>query len=201
MEDHGLKLAQEKSEAVLITRRRKFEYPKLELDRFPIHFKDSIRYLGVWIDKAWNFKDHIKKASTKAGNVGTLLQRLMPNIGGPKQERRKLLSTVVHSILLYGAPIWGTQEHRGMVVKHMGPVQRRMALRVISGFRTISYGAAFLLAGMQPIWLLAEERRRIWEAQQNDEAKTYEEMKNDARRVLLQEWQINRIPTQKGGIL
>ena len=153
MKDHGLKLAQEKSEAVLITRRRVFEYPKLELDGYTIEFKDSIRYLGVWIDKGWKFKNHIQKAATKAGNVGTSLQRLMPNVGGPKQERRALLATVFHSILLYGAPIWGTQEHRSSIVKHMGPVQRRMALRIISGFRTISYGAVFLLASVQPIWL------------------------------------------------
>ena len=32
MKEHGLKLAQEKSEAVLVTKRRKFEFPKLVLD-------------------------------------------------------------------------------------------------------------------------------------------------------------------------
>ena len=166
MKDHWLKLAQEKSEAVLITKRRSFKLPELELDNYPIQFKGSIRYLGIWIDKKWDFKDHIKQAATKAGSVGTCLQRLMPNVGGPKPERRKLLTSVIHSILLYGAPIWASRERRPAVVKHMGPVQRRMALRVISGFRTISYGAAFLISGIQPIWLMAEERRRIWVTQE-----------------------------------
>ena len=46
MKEDGLKLAQEKSEAVLVTKRRKFEHPKLELDGCTIQFQDSIRYLG-----------------------------------------------------------------------------------------------------------------------------------------------------------
>ena len=61
MKEHGLKLSQEKSEAVLVTKRRKFEYPKLVLDGHTIQFQDSIRYLGLWIDKHWNFKDHIRR--------------------------------------------------------------------------------------------------------------------------------------------
>ena len=32
MKEHGLKLAQEKNETVLVTKRKKFEYPKLVLD-------------------------------------------------------------------------------------------------------------------------------------------------------------------------
>ena len=78
-------VAQEKSEAILVTKRGKFENPKLVLDGHTIQFQDSIRYLGLWIDKHWNFKDHIRRTSTKAGNVDTALQQLMPNVGRPKQ--------------------------------------------------------------------------------------------------------------------
>ena len=107
MKAHGLQLAQEKSEAVLVTKRRKFEHPKLELDGYTIQFQDSIWYLGIWIDKHWNFKDHIRRTLAKAGNVGTALQQLMPNVGGPKQGSRALLATVV---------------------RKMAPVQRRISL-------------------------------------------------------------------------
>lgn len=53
--DHSLMLTQEKSKAVLITKRRKFDYFKLELKGHAIKFQDSIRYLGIFIDKSWNF--------------------------------------------------------------------------------------------------------------------------------------------------
>ena len=117
MKEHGLKLAQEKSEAVLVTKRRNFEYPKLVLDGYTIQFQDSIRYLGLWIDRHSNFKDHIKRTSTKAGNEGTALQQLMPNVGGPKQGSRALLSTVVNSLLLYRSPLWGAHGQNSAVMK------------------------------------------------------------------------------------
>jgi hypothetical protein len=41
-----------------------------------------------------------------AVTVDEQLSRLMLNVGGLKINRRKLLNEVVHSILLYGAPVW-----------------------------------------------------------------------------------------------
>ena len=70
MKARGLKPSQKKSVAILVTKRRKFEHPKLELDGYTIQFQDSIRYLGIW---------NIRPA--KAGNVVTPLQQLMPNVG------------------------------------------------------------------------------------------------------------------------
>ena len=121
MKEHGLKLAQEKSKLVLVTTRKKFEYPKLVPDGNTIQFQDSIWYLGLWIDRHWNFKDHIRRTSTKAGNVGTALQQLMPNVEGPKRSSRALLATVVNSVLLYGSPLCGAHAHNSAVIKNMTP--------------------------------------------------------------------------------
>ena len=48
----------------------------------------------------------------------------------------------------------------------MAPVQRKIALRVISGYRSISQSAVFVLAGMAPISLLAKESTNTWKKQQ-----------------------------------
>ena len=171
MKELGLKLAQEKIEAVIVRKRRKFEYPKLVLDSHRIQFQDSIRYLGLWIDKHWN------------------LQQLMPNVGRPKQGSRALLATEVNSVLLYGSLLWGVHAPYSAVMKNMAPVQRRIALRVISGYRTISFAATLLLAEMAPIWLLAKERANVWKRQQReDETATLLDIKREAQAALLQEW-------------
>ena len=47
MKAHGPKMAKEKSDVVLITKRQKFEHPKLELDGYIIQFQDSIWYLDI----------------------------------------------------------------------------------------------------------------------------------------------------------
>ncbi|XP_058801855.1 uncharacterized protein LOC131670344 [Phymastichus coffea] len=50
----------------------------------------------------------------------------MPNIGGPWPARRKLLSTVVDSIQLYGASTWAARVLPADVDRHMGSVQRKI---------------------------------------------------------------------------
>ena len=75
-------------------------------------------------------------------------------------------------------------------MKNMAPVQCRIALRVISGYRSISLGATLLLAGMAPIWLLAFETANVWKRQQReDETATPLDIKREAQTALLQEWQ------------
>ena len=105
----------------------------------------------------------MKKASSKAAKIGMILQQFMPNVGGPKSESRILLGTVVHSVLLYCPPLWwGHQAGHKTVIKYMSPVQRKMALCVISGYGSIMQDAALVLAGMPPIWLLGKERANPW---------------------------------------
>ena len=122
MKEHDLKRAEEKSEAVSVTKRRKFEYHKLVLDGHTIQFQGSIRYLGLWIDRHWNFKDYIRRTSTKTENVGTALQQPMTNVEGPKQGSLALLATVVNSVLLYGSPLWGAHAYNSAVMKNIAPV-------------------------------------------------------------------------------
>ena len=121
--------------------------------------------------------------------MGTALQQLMPNVGEPKQGSRALLATVVNSVLLYGSPLWGAHAHNDAVIKNMAPVQRRIALRVISGYRTISLGATLLLAGMAPIWLLAKEEPTCGRGSNGRMRQTPLDIKREAQAALLQEWQ------------
>jgi len=60
------------------------------------------------------------------------LTRLMPNVGGPSAEERKLLSTVVQSQLLYASPIWfSALRHKKYEYKaKLSSPQKMMALRV-----------------------------------------------------------------------
>lgn len=47
----GLTLAKEKTEAVILTKKHKYDPLKLELEGHPIHTQESLCYLRVWIDK------------------------------------------------------------------------------------------------------------------------------------------------------
>lgn len=59
---------------------------------------DCVKYLGIWVAKEANMKEHIVKTTNK-------LAKLMPKIREPTAKKRKILASVVDSILMYGAPI------------------------------------------------------------------------------------------------
>ena len=74
-------MAPEKTEALLITDRRSFQYPKIVLGEHEIEWKKSIKYLGVQLDRRLNFGEHLQITAAKAIQCGAALARLMPNIG------------------------------------------------------------------------------------------------------------------------
>lgn len=162
MASHGLQLAHHKTEAVMLTRRRAYNPPQLIIGGHQIELSPHLRYLGVILDSKLSFGKHVETVASKAATSAAALSRLMPNLSGPGQWKRRLLSSVVESQLLYAAPVWGEIVNRSTkATTNLRRPQRTAALRVIRAYRTVSDDAAFLLAGMPPVDLLAMERGRI----------------------------------------
>jgi len=91
------------------------------------------------------------------------LSRLLPNIGGPSYRIRRLYTNVVTSIALYAAPVWAAKFRAAPYLQTlMHRAFRRMAQRVIRGYRTTSHAAVTALAGLPPLELLAEMYANIY---------------------------------------
>lgn len=109
IEKLGLTVATEKTDAVLFTsQRRRKNMPSLEI-RVGTEFVklgSAIKYLGVIIDCNWKFSAHFSYVEQKVGKVKRALCRLMPNLGGPSDAKRRLYAMVMHSVMLYGSPVW-----------------------------------------------------------------------------------------------
>lgn len=162
--DLGLKVAKEKTEAILFHGRGLTRLPSsIMVGDAPISLSPSIKYLGVLIDIHWSFSDHFRYAEEKANKVVRALNRLMPNLRGPDERRRQLFANVVLSVILYGAPVWGEVLKTSKLLPALYRLQRTVAQRVISAYRTVSSNAALLLARIPPISLLAILRKRTYE--------------------------------------
>ncbi|CAB0030250.1 unnamed protein product [Trichogramma brassicae] len=92
----------------------------------------------------------------------------MPNTGGLRSSRRELYAHVIDSILLYGAPIWRCATETQAYIHQAEAVHRRACLRVISGRPHVSYDATYVIAGVPPLALLADERARIYQRRPED---------------------------------
>lgn len=108
MREHGLTLAPQKSEAVVLTGKYAYTDPVLHVEGHVIPMKPSIRYLGVELDTRLSFTAHIAAASRKATESAKAIGRLTPNVGGPAQAKRALLGSVTNSKLLYASLVWAT---------------------------------------------------------------------------------------------
>ena len=102
-----LRLAVDKTEAVVFKNRYRPVNLRLRIEGQIVRPGESLKYLGIVLEnKGTWFGAHLRAAADKTRRVMTALSRLMPNVGGPRAGRRRLLSNVVHSVLLYGAPTW-----------------------------------------------------------------------------------------------
>lgn len=162
----GLRLAVEKTEAVVFKNRYRPVDLRLRIEGQVVRPGATLKYLGVILEnKGTWFGAHLHAAADKARRVMTALSRLMPNVGGPREGRRRLLAGVVHSVLLYGAPTWASTlpyNPRGVAV--LASVQRRVAIASVSAYRTVSYDAATVVSRTVPIDLMACERFWAFEA-------------------------------------
>ena len=75
---------------------------------------------------------------------------------------------------------------------------RLCAIRVCSAFRTISEDAAYVIAGLLPIDILAEESQKAYETRSHEPGSTYSEANPAERATSMAKWQQRWSASSKG---
>lgn len=153
-----LDIAPEKTEAALLSGRKQCRPLDISIMNTRIQIKKEIKYLGVVLDYRLSFGAHMKYVCTKADKTMAGLARILPNLGGVGERKRKILSCAAESVLLYAAPIWASSldvlTYRDLMIK----TQRKILIRTARAYRTVSNGALAVIASTLPIDLKAQER-------------------------------------------
>lgn len=145
--------------------------------------KHQIRkYLGIHLDNNMSQKTHIRETCRKASKAMMNLSRLTHNINGPTYAKKRMIMASVNSILTYGPPIWHATLNFSHYRNMMDRINRQVALRIISGYRTISTTTALVLAKIPPIATKCKEITTIFTSKDNQLI---------ARQTLFEEWQKN----------
>lgn len=131
-----------------------------------VQSKRSIKYLGVIMDDKLQFTEHMEYVEKKTKKVTRNLWRLMPNLHGPSEKRRRLYANVISSIVLYAAPIWKHKAtQKGKVHGILKELHRNVVLRVIAAYKTVSHDAAAIISRIPPYHYTAESRKKSYSDQ------------------------------------
>ena len=147
----GLKLADHKTDVLLVS-----SWKRVEVDQ-RITAKQAIKYLGVVISNRFTFREHLTYIGGKCATTSCALAQIMRNLGGPKQDRRRLLMYDTDNDIDCNI----CNSYIGWSYKQDDLQNRiRSGLRVISAFHTVSTDAAVVIAGMMPLKLLVDVKGR-----------------------------------------
>lgn len=157
MKQNELRLAPEKTEAIILKGHGKKDKISIEVLGAQIQLTKKLKYLGVMIGQGTTFGSHIKYATEKADNSKVALRRITRNIGGPSSRKRMLLYGVIQSIM-YAAPVWAEwivyKKYRNLLIS----AQRKALLLVAMAYRTVSAAGIQVVTGVPPMDLLVRER-------------------------------------------
>lgn len=181
----GLQVAVAKTEALMFYGRGGRPPPGayVLVDNVQVKIATNMKYLGLVLDSAWKFSDHFRLLAPKIHGAAGALARLLSNLGGPNAPCRYLYAGVIRSMALYGAPVWVdalNASNRALLQKP----QRIMAIRAVRGYRTMSHGAACVIAGSMP-W--EKEAKVLADIYRLKEEKLAEGYRLAPQEVLMQE--------------
>lgn len=174
----GLDLATQKTQALILTGKRTAvaEDISFTLNDTRIKPKREVKYLGLVLDPDLNFKAHAEKTCLKATKTFHALSAIL-GAKNAKTARRRIIARVVEGQLLYGCEIW-MGKMANTALHELEAVQKRAAVKIVRGFKSMSGEGALVLAGMVPLGMQAEARKTNFQREKR--------MKKDE---LLKRWQ------------
>lgn len=154
----GLEVAVSKTECIALAGEQKMANMYFEIEGQQTQLQNEIKYMGMYLGKGGKMTVHIQKICEKVNKALNDLTRITANVSGPKSSKRKVLMSAVTSIILYGATIWHEVLNKKKYELMLESVNRRMAIRITSAYRTVPTKAILVIAGILPIKLKVEER-------------------------------------------
>jgi len=84
MKENYLRLATEKTECVMLTTKRGYRQPDTR-----VVAKKKLKYIGIELCMKLGYGTHINGAAVRAGRKAGALERILPNVRGASQDKRK----------------------------------------------------------------------------------------------------------------
>jgi hypothetical protein len=126
---------------------------------------EEMKYLGIYLDSKFNFNAHMDYTVAKLITVINILARTAKLQWGLGHKALKTIyEGVVVPILTYGALVWVDVIWKNRTVTKYKRIQRLMNIKIAKAYRTVSYDASYIIAGVQPIQITIEQKVQTYMA-------------------------------------
>lgn len=135
---HRIEVNAAKTTATLFTRKHQLDYtPSVALGDVGIEWQDTVKYLGVTLDKRLTFRQHLDETRLKALAKLTALRPLLSMKTMSTEAKVQLYTTIVRPTMTYGCAVWAecAETHRSRLQKIQNRALRA-ALRLPQFART-----------------------------------------------------------------
>lgn len=149
---------------MVATRKLKYNNPVLQMGGVTLELTNSIKVLGVTIDRNLNFGQHLDQVVRKATGLYKMVATAARAQWGLNSDILRLIYlAVVEPTILYAASVWGDSMSRKIYRKKLDRIQRLFAIRISKSHRTVSLNSSILLARILPLDLRVQEQKGLYE--------------------------------------
>ncbi|KAL0892590.1 hypothetical protein ABMA27_014319 [Loxostege sticticalis] len=159
-----LKFAPHKTCAMVLTRKLKYDTPRLTMNGVAIAMSKEIKVLGLILDNKLTFNQHIAAQTRKALEIYKQIARAAKiNWGLHPEVIRLIYTATIEPIVMYAAAAWAPAANKIGAQKLLNSVQRGFAQKLCKSYRTVSLHSALTLAGILPLDLRIQEAAALYE--------------------------------------
>lgn len=162
--EYKMRFAAHKTQAIVLTRKLKYDSPRFELNGQPLELADSLKVLGLTVDRSLNFRAHLDNIYRKTVNIFKMTSRAVKTQWGLNPEIMRLLYLVtVEPVVLYAASAWASTVDRKFVKARLDHITRMFALKISRAHRTTSLVSSALISRILPLDLRLREQASLYE--------------------------------------
>jgi hypothetical protein len=173
--ENKMQFNESKSKVMIISRkRRQAEINIIRNNRRLVQVKE-IKYLGILFDSKLTFNSHIDYISEKARKLVYMLSKTAKlNCGLGHKATKIIFEGEFVPLMTYGTPVWEEAVTKTCNLIKLQTAQGLINIKIAKAYRTVSFEASCVLAGIPPIGLVIEERARLYKITNNTERGDYE---------------------------
>ena len=164
-----------KSKVMLITRKRNNGNINVYLNNRRLDVVNDLKYLGIYFDSRLTFDKHIRYIADNSSKLIHMLGRsakLQWGLG--HKSLRTIYEGALIPMLTYGAPVWHEAVVKQRNLRVLQKAQRMINIKMAKAYRTISFEASCMMAGVPPIGIVIEEKARLYKIKHNIDRKEYD---------------------------